>query len=622
MCGIAGYYNLSVSQDQVNGLINKLRHRGPDDQRFYSRGDTGLIHTRLSIIDLSDLGAQPYRFESLVIVFNGELYNYKEVRADLKKLGYTFQSNSDTEVLIKAFHCWKEQCISHFVGMFAFAVYDEAADAMWLFRDRLGVKPLYYSSDNGRLIFASELSALSVLNHDCTIDPDSLYFYFRFGFIPGHRSIYKSVSKLEAGHYLRIDRAGVTVEKYWNPSYEIDHTKTENQWTDELEYVMISSFRYRMVSDVPVGVFLSGGIDSSLLAAVLKKHYGPIHSFTIGFQEPEFDESGYAKKVAAHLGIIHTEKVLQLAEAKKILGEFYSMYDEPFADTSGIPTSCVTRLAKDHGMKVVLSADGGDEIFGGYTHYQRAQRLHRSVFNLSTGIRNALRASMRAFFPDSVRARISAFNSEHKAYALEEILATDDPVHLFEAMLANQAPDEIEKLINYSGSYLSSASANAEPLQQMMIWDLNNFLTDDLLVKVDRATMYHGIECREPLLDHRLVELAMRMPMQFKIRDGKGKYIERQLLKRYVPAEFFERPKRGFSIPVFAWFSQELDAMFKTHLSEDNLRSVSFLNYGEVQKEYNKYLQYKKRGKHYNIEKMWRILSFVLWWEKHNSNGG
>lgn len=616
MCGIAGFYNVRVDQKQIDALIQNLIHRGPDGQHFYTRNDTGLIHTRLSIIELSDLGSQPYKFEDLVLVFNGELYNYQEVREELKKKGYTFLSNSDTEVLIKAFHCWGEQCISRFIGMFAFAIYDQAQDSIWLFRDRLGVKPLYYSFNNNSLIFASELRALSVLDHSKEIDLQSVYYYFRFGYVPAHLSIFKSVSKLEAGHYLKIDRTGIKKEKYWSPSFSIDHSKTEDKWVDEFEELMISAFRYRMVSDVPVGVFLSGGIDSSLLASILRKYFGEIHSFTIGFEQPEFDESSYARKVAEHLSINHTEKLLGLSEAERILGDFYSIYDEPFADTSGIPTSFVAQLAKQNGMKVVLSADGGDELFGGYTHYQNGLSLDQKVLGLPAGIRKMLAGTLGIALPGSVRKSISSFNLEHKTHALEELLHAKNSTQLFEALIANQSQDEITNLINYSGGYLSQGS-DIDPLQQMMKWDLQYYLTDDLLVKVDRATMYHGIECREPLLDHRLIELASTIPVGLRIKNGTGKYLERKLLQRYVPKEFFERKKQGFSIPIFAWFSEKLDGMFKIFLSRESLSKVPFLNSAEVEREYSKYLRYKRKGKQYNIEKMWRLLSFMLWWNKY-----
>lgn len=616
MCGIAGFYNTTATDEQINRLTGLLRHRGPDDQRSFIKENVGFVHARLSVIELSELGAQPYYFDNLVLIFNGELYNYREVRDQLQAKGYSFQSDSDTEVLIKAFHCWREKSVDKFIGMFAFSVYDQATHEIWLFRDRLGVKPLYYSLQNGALLFASELKALCVLEKNRTIDTDSLFYYFRFGFVPRHHSIFKAIKKLKAGHYLKVTALSAEEVEYWNPIREINYSKTEDQWIHELEELVISSFRYRMVSDVPVGIFLSGGIDSSLLAAVLTKHYGPIHSFTIGFEETGFDESVHARQIAQHLGIKHTEKKLHLAEAKIILDKFYKIYDEPFADTSGIPTSSVTQLARDAGMKVVLSADGGDELFGGYSHYQHAFRLYNRLQTLPGSARKFGAAVSEALVGKKLRADITAYNSGHKLYALEELLRTSIPTQFFEAFVANQSIAEIGNLIGYNGGYLSS-SARGEAQAQMMLWDIQHYLTDDLLVKVDRATMHQSLESREPFLDHRLVEFSQTMPVSLKIRAGEGKYIIKKLLNKYLPTELFERKKQGFSIPIFAWFSRELDEMFEIYLSTENLRKIECLNLKEVQNEYYKYKLYKSKGKAYNIEKMWRILSFVLWWHAY-----
>lgn len=618
MCGIAGFYNAKVDQQTIHDVTVSLRHRGPNDQGSYIRNDVGLIHTRLSIIELSPLGAQPYEFENLRLIFNGELYNYKEVREDLKKLGYAFQSNSDTEVVIKAFHCWSVDCVDRFIGMFAFCIYDERADEIFLFRDRVGAKPLYYSFQQGTLYFASELKALSIFNISREISLEALTLYFRFGFIPHHLSIYKTVNKLKPGHFVKISREGIFKKRYWNPGTEIIQNRPEADWLEELETLMISSFRYRMVSDVPVGVFLSGGIDSSLLTAILQKHCGGIHSFTIGFDESGFDESTYAEKVARHIGTHHQQKILNLDEARGLLNDFYSIYDEPFADTSGIPTSCITHFAKDLGMKVVLSADGGDELFGGYTHYQKALRLYQKFAILPLGVRHAISKGTKILMPAFLRKEIYPLNFEHKAYALEELLEAGDPLEFFEAFIANQSMEEIAKMIHPAAAgTMGFSQKNPDPLRMMMNWDFQYYLPDDLLVKVDRATMFHSVECREPFLDHRLVEFAARIPIELHTKDGKGKYLLRKLLRKYLPEEYFERPKQGFSIPIFAWFSKELDGMFHQYLSVEKLNAVPFLDADEIRREHEKYLFYKKRGKQYNVEKMWRILSFMLWWEKY-----
>ncbi len=620
MCGIAGFYKTSVTANQVQALIDDLKHRGPDDQGTYIDDDIGLIHTRLSIIEVSKLGAQPFKFQSLHLVFNGELYNYQNVRIELEKRGYTFDSNSDTEVLIKAFHCWREECVDKFIGMFAFAVYEEESDCLWLFRDRMGVKPLYYSLNSSGLVFASELKALSILQNDRQIDTQALFFYFRFGFVPSHLSIFKSINKLPAGHFLKIINSSVEIRQYWLPTGEIDNSKSENEWLDELEEVMVSSFCYRMVADVPVGIFLSGGIDSSLLAAMLKKHFGPIHSFTIGFPDADFDESTSARNVANYLRINHTEKQLKLPDAKKILNQFYSIYDEPFADTSGIPTSFVAELAKERGMKVVLSADGGDELFGGYPHYGSATKLFNRMELIPRTIREIIPSFSKVLVGKSLRDAFVAFNFEHKIFAIEELLNTKNPNQFFEAYIANESLDEISNLTGLNYGYLSNSKGNGTTIEQMMTWDIRHYLIDNLLVKVDRATMHHGIECREPFLDHRLIELSQTMPQALKIQNGQNKYIVRKLLSRYLPIEMFSRKKQGFSIPIFSWFSKELDDLFSIYFNEEQVKEIPFLQYKEVQREYKKYLYYKSRNKEYNIEKMWRILSYILWWKKHGGH--
>jgi asparagine synthase (glutamine-hydrolysing) len=617
MCGIAGFYNKRVDRTQIDALLGMLKHRGPDAQNFMVHNDVGLLHTRLSILDLTELGSQPYCFENLILTYNGEIYNYNEVRDDLIILGYTFVSQSDTEVLIKAFHCWGERCVDHFIGMFAFAIYDKNSDELLLCRDRLGVKPLYYSFINGAFSFSSELKAFQIFNVPKELNLDAVAKYFRFGYVPADKSVFTSVSKLESGHFLKVNRKGIHVQRYWDLHEEPVQGRSEDDWLDELEQLLISAFRYRMVSDVPVGVFLSGGIDSSILAAILQKHVGNIHSFTIGFNEQKFDESEFAKQVAAKLNISHTEKSLNLDEARSLLLDFYSIYDEPFADTSGIPVASVTQLAKQSGMKVVLSADGGDELFGGYTHYQKAYSLLQKFSTIPQGLRKSLVGSSRFFIPSSLRTKIKAYNFHHRLSALEELLLSDDAASFFEAYIANQSLDEVSEIMD--GREVKREGSNfskKHPMAEMMEWDLKSYLPDDLLVKVDRATMYYGIECREPFLDHRLVEFAARVPIEFKFRGGEQKYLLKRLLRRYLPTEYFQRKKQGFSIPVFEWFIRDLDKMFHDYLSTENLKKVPFLNASAIQLECRKYEYYKKLGKSYNIEKMWRLLSFMMWYKK------
>lgn len=619
MCGIAGYFKTQVDEATCRHVMGALKHRGPDDDGMWMHADVGFIHTRLSILDLSKLGSQPYRYKHLTLTFNGELYNFREVREELTASGYTFESNSDTEVLIKAFDRWGIMCVDRFIGMFAFGIYDEKNDALWLARDRVGVKPLYFSDVDGKFFFASELKALMRFPVSKDVNPDAVAMYFRFGFVPGHLSIYSQVSKLEPGHWLKVSRYGVTSERYWLTPEPQQENKNEKEWIDDLEQILISAFKYRMVSDVPVGVFLSGGIDSSLLTAILQRHHGGIHTFTIGFNESRFDESSHADKVARHLKTVHFQKTLLLDEARTLLHNFYDIYDEPFADTSGIPTACVTELARQSGMHVVLSADGGDELFGGYTHYQTALQLFRRLQGLPKPMRNAAAKAMKHVLSKKLRREIRLLNFGHKAFALEELLETDNIKDFFESYIANQSIAELQQMLSMDFKTTPVEAVGRNELETMMAWDFKAYLPDDLLVKVDRATMHYGIECREPMLDHRIAEFSMRMPSDLKIKDGQGKYILRQLLKRYLPTEFFERQKQGFSIPLFEWFRKDLDQLFDRYLSKERIAEVPYLNVSAVTEELIKYRHYKQRNKEYNIEKMWRIVSFMLWWDAYQN---
>ncbi|MEO5976542.1 MAG: asparagine synthase (glutamine-hydrolyzing) [Chryseolinea sp.] len=617
MCGIAGYYNAQVNDAQIESLISKLSHRGPDDQRVFKSDRVGLIHTRLSIIELSDLGAQPYRYEHLTLVFNGEIYNHKEIRGELEARGYRFTSNSDTEVLIKAFDAWREQCVDKFIGMFAFCVYDDLEKSFYIFRDRLGVKPLYYSFHAGAFYFASELKALLAFDIPKEIDPTAISLYFKFGYIPGERSPFHGICKLAPAHFIKVKGDQITKTRYWDLASVEQSWANENDLLDELESLLISSFRYRMVADVPVGVFLSGGIDSSLLSAVLQKHVGGIRTFTIGFPDRKFDESGFARIVAEHLKVEHTEKILLVDEAKEILKEFYSIYDEPFADTSGLPFACISKLAKDHGIKVVLSADGGDELFGGYPHYFAAASLRDKLSQVPSFWRTRLVSTSKALIPPSMRRLIPAKNFEHRLYAFEQLLSFQNNRQFFESYIANQADDEIANLMHgLKPPALGILGTEGSMFHDMMDWDLRHYLPDDLLVKVDRASMHYGIESRDPFLDHRLIEFSSRIPMAIKLKDGTPKYLLKRLLSRYYPEKLFDRPKKGFSIPMFQWFSNDIDRLFDQTLSDSVLADIPFINKKEVLREVNKYRLYKKSGKEYNIEKMWRLLSFVLWYRR------
>lgn len=625
MCGIAGAW--SKNHKFSSGTLNKsLDHRGPDSQGFFQAGNIHLFHTRLSILDTSEAGSQPFHFKNLSMVYNGEIYNFLDIRNKLIGFGYSFETSSDSEVLIVAFYHWRLEAVHHFIGMFAFAVFDNDTEELFLYRDRVGVKPLYFADTPEGFFFGSEMKALYEFPFNKSVKLSSVSDYFRFGYISENKTMFNEVNKVPPGCFLHFQDEHIKIIRYWNLGDEILHDpgqKTEIQWLEELEATMISAFKYRMVSDVPVGVFLSGGIDSSLVAAILQKHYGTINTFTIGFHEKKFNEAVHAKRIATILKTTHKEQILGMDDGKGIMHQFYDIFDEPFADSSGIPTSLVASLAKKSGIKVVLSADGGDELFGGYGRYHDFSLLYRKVNKIPSGIRNLVAHTLGYIIPEFIRNHVYAENIEHKLYKVEELLRHRSVKEFYEGMLANQAHGEIKNIMG--SSFVKEHSnewqyQNLKPAEQMMLWDFSSYLPDDLLVKVDRATMFHSIEGREPFLDHRLVTLAYQMPLNMKIRNGQHKYALRKILSNYIPLHEFERPKQGFNIPLFEWFEKDFDALFESFLSKEMIDAVGFLSYSEIEKEKKKYYYYRAKGKAFNIEKMWRVLSFMMWWNKWLKN--
>ncbi|TXH30970.1 MAG: asparagine synthase (glutamine-hydrolyzing) [Cyclobacteriaceae bacterium] len=618
VCGIAGFER-HLAESDLRKFEPVLKHRGPDYTGYYQDEEFSFIHWRLAIIDLSDNANQPYCFENLVLLFNGELFNYREVSEELKQYGYEFVTNSDTEVLIKAFHCWKTEAIKKFIGMFSFSLYDTHSKEIFLYRDRVGVKPLYFSLKRG-LSFASELRMLKCLLPTVSIDNVALHQYFRFGYVPGDRTIFSEIKKLRPGQFLKYHKGVTEIRTWWSPfnadsrgAYQLDNPQ------EELEKLLVSAFKYRMVADVPVGIFLSGGIDSSLLATLLQHHSSQkIQTFTIGFDDEKFDETKYAKQVAQRLNTQHVDLRLGIRQAEDLFNGFYDVYDEPFSDTSGIPMALVSQLAKANGVKVVLSADGADELFGGYAHYIRINRWINLFNTWPAWMRKLSGKALKGFVPPWVRSNLSMLNLEHRISRLEELLQSPDAISFYESAISNQSQGSVDRLIkNRIVPVSMMVNTQGYDQEKMMNWDLQYYLPDDLLMKVDRATMYSSIEGREPFLDHRVVEFSKLLPLSSKIdATNTGKAILRKILYKYHPAELFDRPKQGFSIPIFNWFNKRLDEYFRVYLSKEALSKTEVLDSDTVQTEMRKYLYYKQRGKDYNIEKMWRILSFMMWKER------
>jgi asparagine synthase (glutamine-hydrolysing) len=615
MCGIVGFN--SKKTEVLDAMLKSIHHRGPDDSGTFEDEHISLGHARLSILDLSAHGHQPMSYEHLEMVFNGEVYNFHEIRAELEADGYSFVSNSDSEVVLKSFHKWGKSAVDRFIGMFAFAIYDRDAKEMYIFRDRVGVKPLYYYHDNDVFIFASEIRAIKTYKEDLQVDKDALNEYMQFQYISSGRSIYEGCHRLAPGHYLTysLETKQIKIDEYWSilPYFEKPKfQKSEEELVDELEALLIDSFKYRMVSDVPVGVFLSGGIDSSIVAAILQKHYGNIHTFTIGFKEAKYNEATFAKDLANHLGTVHTEEFLSAEDAGEILKDFVEIYDEPFGDSSGIPTTLVCKMAKEHDIKVVLSADGGDEVFCGYERYWYDHEKGQKIFKIPYAFRKVAAGAMQTLGVNFFAKFAKSKDFERKFNQLSTLLACKDWKSFYEQMIKSSKDYEIRALMGEPVRLKEDSFALGEkehPMQGMMNWDYHRYMVDDVLVKVDRATMYNSIEGREPLLDHRIAEFMAQVPFELKYKDGTSKYLLKQVLYRYVPRELIDRPKMGFGIPMFEWFSEDLKTLLEKHLNKETITAQGFFNYEEIEREMGEF----EKGKYVNIDKLWFILVFQMW---------
>ncbi len=621
MCGIVGFNSKDCHKLAI--MLKSIYHRGPDDCGTFEDEYCSLGHVRLSILDLSLHGHQPMRYKHLVMVFNGEVYNYKAIQEDLKAYGYHFDSHTDSEVVLKAYHHWGISAIDRFIGMFAITIYDLKDQTLTLIRDRVGVKPLYYYFDDKSFIFASELRPIMIYKDDLLISKEALYEFFQFGYISSNLSIFEHCFKLPAGHYGVFDlkKHSFLLHQYWSvlPYFRLPKfKKTEEELVDELEKLLIDVCKSRMVSDVPVGIFLSGGIDSSVIAAILQRHHGNIHTFTIGFKETAYNEATFAKEVATYIGSHHTEKYLDANQAKTILEEFVAIYDEPFGDSSGIPTTLVSKIAKDSGIKVVLSADGGDEIFCGYERYWYSYAIGKKLFSLPYLLRKSIGMTMNFIGARSASKIFNIKNFEHKYNQLSEMLQDRDWKSLYEKIIHNSKNYEIRQLLGLTCNINESSFALGErehPMQGMMLWDYHRYLCDDILTKVDRATMSVSIEGREPLLDHRIAEFMAQVPFEYKYKDGQSKYLLRKVLERYLPKHLIDRPKMGFGIPIFEWFSEDLSHLFDRYLDSATLRKQGILNTEYIETELHKF----KDGNPININKLWFILVFQLWMERYRT---
>ena len=625
MCGICGIIDKgTLSRDIGMKMVMQMKHRGPDCQevKIYPEQECLLGHARLSIIDLSAGANQPLEYNQYVVVFNGEIYNFREIKKELAELGHQFSLDSDTEVIVHAFSQWGAKCVEKFIGMFAFAILDKEKQQITLARDRAGIKPLYYYEQNGCFLFASELKALYPHpKFEKDIDPKAIGLYLKYGYVPAPMSIFKNTYKLMPGHVMQYDiqKRDQTMTKYWDvmdyykkPRLKVSYEEAKT----ELERILTSAFNYRMVADVPVGVFLSGGYDSALLTTLLQKERTEkLKTFTIGFDNKAWDETPAAKALAERLGTDHTEYICTQKDCKDIIPELPYYFDEPFADNSAVPTILVSRLARKD-VKVALSADGGDETFAGYNRYGGLYSV-RKILKLIGGIRNEKLSKLGCHINDFITEKYSFTHEKGEAFA--KLLAIEPEYRVAMtaesgsfSTLSESVYHELTSLPYPDPLFMLDERDFDDPISVATAMDYVNYMADDILVKVDRATMSISLEGRDPLLDHRIIEYAAQLPIEYKFDHGNKKRIYKDILYQYVPKEMMERPKTGFMMPVEEWLRGDLK-----YLLEENLNDSLCNDYFQIENVKRiKSLFYEDKLKHEN-KIIWRILVFQLWWKKN-----
>ncbi len=627
MCGITGFcdFNKKLNREHLHKANEVLHHRGPDSGNvaFFEtdKANIGLGHRRLSILDVSSAGNQPMYSddENVVVILNGEVYNFKEIRQELITLGYSFHSDSDTEVIIKAYQQFGINSVNKFIGMFAYALYDKKEQVIYILRDRPGVKPLYYYYKNDCLLFASELKSIYAYpGFDKIINDKAVTLFFNYGYIRAPHTIFKDTYKVQPGHYIKIDLARKKVEdlKYWDVLDYYNKPKlkiSEEDALNEMESLFTSAFQYRMVSDVPVGVFLSGGYDSSLVTAILQKNSTQkIKTFTIGFHEEKWNEAKDAKKIAAYLGTDHHEYYCSTKEAQEIFPELADIYDEPFGDSSGIPTTLVSRFARKH-VTVSLSADGGDEIFAGYPRYDYIYK----ITNLFNKVPNFVLNSGK-FVANTSLAVFPRLKKVHKARRIAEILntykthgITDIYSRLFNYKEITELLPGFDSTIGLLDD-IGPVNDENDFINKELLFDYRTYMVDDILTKVDRATMSVGLEGREPLLDHRIIELAAQLPSELKYNKGQKKYLLKKITHKYVPKELMDRPKAGFTFPMKEWLTTDLKKYLFEYINEEQLAKHNYINAKMAISIRDEFLA----GAEKRETQMWLILMFQMWWNR------
>lgn len=632
MCGICGIASRSnsqpVEQRLLQAMTSCIRHRGPDEEGIYHETQVGLGSRRLSIIDLAG-GRQPItnEDESMWIVFNGEIYNYRELRVYLEKRGHRFRTQADTEVILHLYEEFGDECVQHLNGIFAFAIWDIGRQELFLARDRTGIKPLYYTEANGQLVFGSELKVL-LLHPDVRreIDLISLNEYLSFEYVPSPRTILRDIYRLEPGHWLRYNGRGLTIQAYWNVSLARSELYPPVHWrdyADNLYEQLKATVKQELVSDVPVGVLLSGGLDSSAIAALMVESYpGKVKSFSIGFQEASFDESGYARLVAERLGTEHHELIVTSQMAASLVPTITDFLDEPFGDSSLIPTYLVSKFAREQ-VKVVMGGDGGDELFAGYP----TVAAHRLIEYYERVVPWWVRASIA---PNVLNRLPVSFNNISRDFRLRRFLAGRG-VSLqarHHRWLGSFTDEEKGGLLQewvkpvlrdtYSQAYSHAQACDARlPLNQILYSDMKLYLEGDILFKVDRASMAASLEVRVPFLNRDVVQFVTGLPLNLKLHRLTGKFLLKKSFRDILPAEILKRPKKGFNMPVAHWLTTELRDLTLDMLSEKRIREQGLFHYSYVRQLLDDHFAHRRD----NRKLLWTLLVFQLWHHRYMECG-
>ena len=643
MCGITGFISSDLNESKYSNLLNdmsnQIAHRGPNDSGFWFDIDDkiGLAHRRLSILDISKAGAQPMHSNSnrYSIVYNGEIYNHLEIRKEIYS-NYKFNGwhgTSDTETLLKGFDLWGiEKMLQKCTGMFAMAVWDKKYKCLNLVRDRIGEKPLYYGWQGKSFIFGSELkSFFSHPDFKKEINKDAIYSLLRYYNVAGINTIFKNIYKIRPGTILSVRQDKKHIEKeYWSASDMILNNnlepkpKPDEVVIEEFRALFRTSVKNQMMSDVPLGAFLSGGIDSSLIVALMQEQtINPVKTFTIGFDEKGYNEAEFAKKVAKYLGTEHTELYVSPKDALSVIPELPKIYDEPFSDASQIPTYLVSKLASKD-VRVSLSGDGGDELFCGYNRYLMADKVYKKMSFVPQSIRNAIYHSLKNIKPsqwDRFAARVGFLlpnfaklnNLGDKFYKGIDLISSESMVDLYLRLVTHwndpskallEGKDRL--LIDYPENIKLS---NFDEVNGMMLMDLVTFLPDDLLVKMDRAAMAVSLETRAPFLDHKIVEYAFNLDQKFKVRNGNTKWILKEILNKYIPKAYFDRPKMGFAVPIGKWLRGPLKDWADNLLAPNKLKDEGYFNHNEIKLKWEQHLS----GTHNWDYHLWDVLMFQAW---------